>query len=253
MNTSEKMKKMVLSMAGILAALLIVCVIIIPRGYQTPMMLAVTVLWVVTLYLRIDKMREEQPKKRAMQVIDLEPDYKTLFTQQLQCRVQEKLRSKFPGAIIELCENEIERIAKSGNAVYVPIKKADDYCHMSISMRGNGDIQLNLFSLVNLEQVHQEALKALEKADNHKEIDQWYSQKGQQLLTELITSMNSRGHTKLSINEKGDVMVQENGRNVMKDCFKDIPSREHWNRLKELMEEDEVKVQVSGKRLTIAW
>ena len=53
--------------------------------------------------------------------------------------------------------------------------------------------------------------------DKKQDIEQWFTQKGQQLLTELITNMNSRGYSKLSINENGDVTVKENGRNVRKD------------------------------------
>ena len=72
-------------------------------------------------------------------------------------------------------------------------------------------------------------------------------------MTELITNMNSRGYTKLYINEAGDVTVKENGRSVLKDRFSEIPPKEQWGRLKELMAEDEVDVQVSPRRLTVAW
>lgn len=81
----------------------------------------------------------------------------------------------------------------------------------------------------------------------------WFTQKGQQLLTELITNMNSRGYSKLSINENGDVTVRENGRNVRKDHFHEIPPKESWARLRELMMDEDVQVQVSGRQLTFAW
>ena len=135
----------------------------------------------------------------------------------------------------------------------MPIKKADDYCHMSISMKNNGDIQLTLFSLVNLDNIRQDAIKQLTDVNHQPDVEQWYTQKGQQLLTELITNMNSRGYTKLYINEAGDVTVKENGRSVLKDRFSEIPPKEQWGRLKELMAEDVVDVQVSPRRLTVAW
>ena len=70
---------------------------------------------------------------------------------------------------------------------------------------------MNLFSLVNFENI-QETKNLME--NKNQDIEQWFTQKGQQLLTELITNMNSRGYSRLSINENGDVTVKENGRNV---------------------------------------
>ena len=92
-----------------------------------------------------------------------------------------------------------------------------------------------------------------EEEKQKNELEQWYTQKGQQLLTELITNMNSRGYTKLQINEAGDVTVKENGRQVLKDRFSEIPPKEQWSKLKELMEDDELHIKVSSKQLTLAW
>ena len=55
------------------------------------------------------------------------------------------------------------------------------------------------------------------------------------------------------INENGDVTVKENGRNVRKDHFREIPPKESWARLRELMMDEDVQVQVSGRQLTFAW
>ena len=120
-------------------------------------------------------------------------------------------------------------------------------------MRSNGDIQLNLFSLVDLDAIEHGAMKIFGEEKQKNELEQWYTQKGQQLLTELITNMNSRGYTKLQINEAGDVTVKENGRQVLKDRFSEIPPKEQWSKLKELMEDDELHIKVSSKQLTLAW
>lgn len=184
-------------------------------------------------------------------MIDLEPNYKKLFAQQIQLCVQEKLRKKFPDATVELGEKDLERLATFGKADCVPIKKADRYCHMSIELMCSGEIQMNLFALVSLEnaQVQTQSMPEENKVD----VEQWYTQKGQQLLTELITNMNTRGYTELSISENGDVTVVENGRNVIKDRFQEIPPKKDWRKLKKLMLEEDIEVQVSGKQLSFAW
>lgn len=185
-----------------------------------------------------------------MQIVDLEPDYKNLFAQQLQMRIQEKLRVKFPEATVALEEKEVMCIAERKKTAYIPVQQAGEYCHISIALSEMGEIHMNLFSLVNFESI--QGTKNLMENKNQ-DIEQWFTQKGQQLLTELITNMNSRGYSRLSINENGDVTVKENGRNVRKDHFREIPPKESWARLRELMMDEDVQVQVSGRQLTFAW
>lgn len=214
-------------------------------------MVAVAIVFLLGLYRKLKKEQSQGKKEHAMQIIDLEPDYKALYAQQVLRRIQERVHSTFPDANVEICEKDILRIVSTGKSVYVPIKSAGHYSHISVGFRSDGEIQMNLFSLVNFDHLQKE--EKIAESEPTFEIDQWYSQRGQQMLTELITNMNSRGYTKLSINESGDVTVKENGRSVLKDHFKEIPPKEQWGRLKELMAEDEVAIQVSGKRLTVAW
>ena len=52
MKMNEKVKKIAFSMAGTLAAALVLCAVIIPTAYRSYAMLAVTSFWAVVLYLR---------------------------------------------------------------------------------------------------------------------------------------------------------------------------------------------------------
>lgn len=251
MRKNEKRMEIIMSMAGMFVAALIAGIIFVPEPYRYGVLMVTAGIWAAIFCCKWIKERKNRQKQCAMQVFDLEPDYKRLFSQQLQLRVQEKLRMKFPDATVDLCEKEIERVATLRKAVYVPIRKADNYCHISILLKNTGEIQMNLFSLVHLENICE--AKSSVPAEPERDVEQWFTQKGQQLLTELITNMNGRGYTKLSISENGDVTVKENGRNVLKDHFQEIPPKKQWAKLKELMADEDVQVQVSGRQLTLAW
>lgn len=255
MQMNEKTRKMIFATAGTLAGILIGCAVFLPSKVQPYAMVTSVVLWAAYLYRKLTKVPES--KEKTMQIINLEPDFKKLYTQQVQHRVQERLRSKFPGATVDLCDAEILRIMTTGKMAYAPIRKADSYSHLGVCLGRNGELQMSLFSLVNLENIREsipvEPVTISVVEDETQEVKDWYSQKGQQLLTELITQMHGRGYSKLSIKENGDVMVEENGRSVRKDFFSEIPPKTQWKALKELMEEDDVQVQVSGRRLTLAW
>ena len=108
-----------------------------------------------------------------MQIVDLEPDYKNLFAQQLQLRVQEKLRVKFPEATVALGEKEIMCIAERKKAAYIPVQQAGEYCHISIALSEMGEIHMNLFSLVNFESI--QGTKNLME-NKKQDIEQWFTQ-----------------------------------------------------------------------------
>lgn len=254
MQKNGKTKETIMTTTGTFIAAVIGCHVLVLESYRNYVLLAVTGIWLAVLWYKLRKIhseQKEQKKEHTMQIIDLEPDYKNLFSQQLQLRVQEKLCTKFPGAVVELCEKEVERLATLGRAVYVPVRKADGFCHIGISLKGNGELQMNLFSLVDLDTVH--TANSFVQEVPEQDVGQWFTQKGQQLLMELITNMNSRGYTELSISENGDVTVKENGRSVLKDHFQEIPAKKNWAQLKELMASEDVQVKVSGRKLTLAW
>ena len=195
-------------------------------------------------------MKKEKPK---MQVIDVGPDYKKLFVQQTYYRIQEKMRTKFPNVSVEISEYELYKIACEGKTIYAAIDQAEHYTHLSVALAKNGDLIMNLFSLVNLDMIHQTTDQIQQVIEEDSQVEQWFERKGQQLLTELLTNMNARGYSKISINEEGDVMVREDGRNCVKDYFKEIPPKKDWQKLKELMSKDGVNVQVSARYLKFAW
>lgn len=232
----------------------ILMAIIVPKAYLKVAFgssLLMGILFIV-YWLRKEQraMKKEKPK---MQVIDIGPDYKKLFVQQTYYRIQEKMRTKFPNVSVEISESELYKIACEGKTIYAPIDQAEHYTHLSVALAKNGDLVMNLFSLVNLDMVHQTMDQLQQAVEEETQVEQWFERKGQQLLTELLTNMNARGYSKISINEEGDVMVREDGRNCVKDYFKEIPPKKDWQKLKELMSKDGVNVQVSARYLKFAW
>lgn len=245
---NEKKKKMMMQLSGVLVAVLVLSALVIPEKILNYVFVLAILTWLAAVFIYFKKDKE---KNHHMQVINVEPDYKKMFAKQVYHRIQERMRCKFPGAMFQICDADLQKIAYTGKTVYVEVKRVENYTHMSVALSNDGELIMNLFSLVNLDNVQKSMIESIEEED--KEVEQWFTQKGQQLLTELLTNMNSRGYSKISINEDGDVMVREAGRNCVKDYFKDIPPKKDWPKLKELMANDGVDVQVSTRYLKFAW
>ena len=251
---NEMMKEFMKKVVMVLVTVWIFMAIIVPKEYLKAAFGISFLLGVlfVAYWLRKEQrsMKKEKPK---MQVIDVGPDYKKLFVQQTYYRIQEKMRTKFPNVSVEISESELYKIACEGKTIYATIDQAEHYTHLSVALAKNGDLIMNLFSLVNLDMIHQTTDQIQQVIEEDTQVEQWFERKGQQLLTELLTNMNARGYSKISINEEGDVMVREDGRNCVKDYFKEIPPKKDWQKLKELMSKDGVNVQVSARYLKFAW
>ena len=251
---NEMMKEFMKKVVMVLVTVWILMAIIVPKEYLKVAFgssLLLAILFVAYWFRKEQRsMKKEKPK---MQVIDVGPDYKKLFVQQTYYRIQEKMRTKFPNVSVEISESELYKIACEGKTIYAAIDQAEHYTHLSVTLAKNGDLNMNLFSLVNLDMIHQTTDQIQQVIEEDTQVEQWFERKGQQLLTELLTNMNARGYSKISINEEGDVMVREDGRNCVKDYFKEIPPKTDWQKLKELMSKDGVNVQVSARYLKFAW
>ena len=251
---NEMMKEFMKKAVMVLVTIWILMAIIVPKVYLKVAFgrsLLLAILFVAYWFRKEQRsMKKEKPK---MQVIDVGPDYKKLFVQQTYYRIQEKMRTKFPNVSVKISESELYKIACEGKTIYAAIDQAEHYTHLSVALAKNGDLIMNLFSLVNLDMIHQTTDQIQQVIEEDTQVEQWFERKGQQLLTELLTNMNARGYSKISINEEGDVMVREDGRNCVKDYFKEIPPKKDWQKLKELMSKDGVNVQVSARYLKFAW
>lgn len=86
------------------------------------------------------------------------------------------------------------------------------------------------------------------------DVNLWYSLIGQKALTELITELNIRQCSQITIDPNGDVYFTEpNGEPQKAQTLEQMPSPQHWGKLKELLEQQELKVDIQDDRLSVAW
>lgn len=248
---NKKRRKDVFTLTGTAIGILIACVVFVPQEHRKYALFLVAAMGMAAVYFHVHEKKQKTLEKRMMQIVDIEPDYKQLFVQQTMLRINEKLHWKFPAADIEICDADILRMARTQQTICVAVKKAENFSHLNISLLPNGVIKMNLFSLVNFEAIG--TIKAEKSLPEDDDVEHWYRNEGQRLLTELVTNMNSRGFSKLSIRENGDVLVEESGENVVKDYFPEIPPKKQWAKLKKLMSSSDIQVQTSGKLLTFTW
>ena len=59
----------------------------------------------------------------------------------------------------------------------------------------------------------------------------WYETQGRSVLEALISDLNSRGHSKLTLREDGDICIEQGEDAVSQEHLNNFPQKVYWPRL----------------------
>ncbi len=211
-----------------------------------------------------------------------EPDpYDGLLLQHVEARVTELLRLAYPQAEWQWCEEDPEAVIWEGGAAWIRTKNTGAYRDATLSFEEPGDLHLEFVQTAPLRDLltHAQApevstapgepvqppapaevpapepVAAIVPAEPRGEdVNLWYSLIGQKALTELITELNIRQCSQITIDPDGNVYFRgANGEPQKAQTLEQMPSPKHWEELKDLLEQQELKVDIQGGRLSVAW
>lgn len=210
------------------------------------------------------------------------PDpYDGLLLQHVEARLTELLRLVYPQAEWQWCEEDPESVIWEGGAAWIRTRNTGAYRDATLSFEEPGDLHLEFVQTAPLcdllthaqapepsatpdESVRQpapdevpapEPVTAIVPTEPRGEdVNLWYSLIGQKALTELITELNIRQCSQITIDPDGNVYFREaNGEPQKAKTLEQMPSPKHWEELKDLLEQQELKVGIQGNQLSVAW
>lgn len=191
-------------------------------------------------------------KKKHLPVMDEDDPLAMALICQISHRITDKLRSAFPQATWDWEKQpDIKRLL-SGQPIRIQLMQAGDYTHAEINLDPYGSIQFHLLIIKDLS-------GSSVPAEDEKETDlptdcaSWYELIGKDILQQVITDLNARGYSSLSINENGDVFIMEKDTPVIKEHFDNFPGRKYWKELSKILEENELNVRNQGNALVLSW
>ena len=226
--------------------------------------------------------RPEGSEGQAADQAEPTPDsYDGLLLQHVEARITELLRLAYPQAEWQWCEEDPETVILEGGAAWIRTKNTGVYRDATLSFEEPGDLHLEFVQTAPLcdfltpaqapepsatsdEPVRQpapdevpapEPVTAIVPTEPRREdVNLWYSLIGQKALTELITELNIRQCSQITIDPDGNVYFREaNGEPQKARTLEQMPSPKHWEDLKDLLEQQELKVGIQGNQLSVAW
>ena len=81
------------------------------------------------------------------------------------------------------------------------------------------------------------------------EAENWYKFLGRDILTDVITDLNTRGFKRMEITEDGEIRVND----TTEEQIDDFPETDGWNILVAEMANDGLNARIADDRLVVTW
>ena len=187
-----------------------------------------------------------------------EPDSvsaESLLLRHVNHRISAYLRSAYPGITWEWEEKRPEKLALSGGTGRIRVFGVSDFDHADITLDRQANITCSMLKIVPLADNGNSAPPEGEASADRQPIDPqvWYEVQGRTVLEALVTDLNSRGYSYLTLHENGDACVEEGQQEVTKEHLLGFPEKTYWNRLVEVLESNGLTAEATPGGIRVSW
>ena len=180
-------------------------------------------------------------------------------------RITEKLKSAYPQSLWQWKDTPSLQDILAGGTVRILVENMDAYTHADISFDRFGRIHVEPMTIGSFAEPSGNGTGAGPKAGSADAAEEtppepsvvdvrvWYELVGQKVLESQITELNANGHTKLTIKENGDIVVNRQKKEMLKGTLDSFPAKSYWDELVLLLAEDELKGKITGNTLQVSW
>ena len=174
----------------------------------------------------------------------------------ISLRITEKLKSAYPQSVWQWKDTPSLQGILAGGTVRILVENMDAYTHADISFDRFGRIHVEPMTIGTFAEPPADDPDDAEETPPEPsvvDVRVWYELVGQKVLESQITDLNANGHTKLTIKENGDIVVNRQKKEVLKGTLDSFPAKSCWEELVLLLAEDELKGKIAGNTLQVSW
>lgn len=183
----------------------------------------------------------------------------------ISLRITEKLKSAYPQSVWQWKDTPSLQDILAGGTVRILVENMDAYTHADISFDRFGRIHVEPMTIGSFAEPSGNGTGAGPKAGSADAAEEtppepsvvdvrvWYDLVGQKVLESQITELNANGHTKLTIKENGDIVINRQKKEMLKGTLDSFPAKSYWDELVLLLAEDELKGKITGNTLQVSW
>lgn len=174
----------------------------------------------------------------------------------LSLRITEKLKSAYPNATWQWKEKPSLHELLAGATVRIAVENMEQYTHSDITFDRFGRLHVEPMRIGNFSPMEGTADVSEEDAKPDPavvDVRAWYELIGQHILESQITELNANGHSKLTIKENGDIVINRQKKEVFVTALEAFPGKNYWNELVTILEANELAAKIAGNTLQVSW
>lgn len=170
-------------------------------------------------------------------------------------RISAYLQAAYPGITWEWCEKDPAAIVCRGGVGRIRVFGATEFDHADVKLDRQANIACDMIRTVPLTGTGNGESSGEKIPPNSQPIDPhiWYEVQGRQTLETLVSDLNSRGHSRLLLNEDGDVCVEEGNVEVAKEHLANFPEKTYWPRLVQVLESNGLAAEITAGGIRVSW
>lgn len=171
-------------------------------------------------------------------------------------RITNHLKSAYPDATWEWEIDDPESLVSLGGTGRIKVYNVPDFNHADVTVNAKAELSFKMIRVVPMNAVEPtESGENNAKRSSKDPVDPqiWYEQKARVVLDNLISDLSSRGYSRLSITEDGDVMIQQEDRTIKKARLEAMPDRLSWDRLSRVLQGEGLAADITDDVLNVSF
>ena len=167
-------------------------------------------------------------------------------------RITAMLRAAYPNARWEWLADKPSRFAVEGGTARIRVYGIPDFDYADVTLDQKANLDCSLVKLSPLVAGASDTQPPNRQPVNPRV---WFETRGRAVLEALVTDLNSRGHSSLTVQENGEVFVQakENEAEPAKETFLDFPEKVYWPQLVKVLEEEGYAADARDADILVSW
>lgn len=205
---------------------------------------------------RIRKQYETtQRKKPEPHTPDDSEPLNIVLLRHVNFRISSYLKSVYPDATWEWREDFPERIISGGGTGRIQVYGIPDFNYADVTFDQQAGINCSLLKIVPLTQQNGQSKSETPKPLKQVPVDPqiWYEKQGRTVLENLIADLNSRGYNSLTIQENGEITIQQADSSVKQAAFESVPDKTYWPRLAKVFESEGLAAKATENGMVVSW
>lgn len=174
----------------------------------------------------------------------------------LSLRITEKLKSAYPKVVWQWKEKPSLQALLSGSTVRILVENMNKYTHADLNFDRFGRIHVEPLTIGTFSpdsEADVETEDDVKSEPDVVDVKAWYELIGQRILETQITELNAGGHSKLTIKENGDIVINRNKKEVYVSSLEAFPAKNYWDELITILKDNELHAKIVDNKLQVSW